>query len=333
MTSSAHRIAFGILSALILIALLATLALRREARTTITVHAPVTARAKPTPIEKAPPVPTVEPSKIYALDTDRARALNATIPISQRTNPAASPFRFAGGAADLARATDCLASAQIYEAGDDAVGEQAVAQVVLNRVRHPAFPKSVCGVVFQGQERRTGCQFTFTCDGALARTPSPAAWTRAQTIAKAALAGAVFRPVGLATHYHTDWVVPYWSASLDKTAKVGTHLFFRWTGWWGTPPAFQTAAGGAEPVIGRIARLSLAHRDGALPLMAAAQAPADPSGAVPIAGQVMPPANKSWTPAPAVPLPVGVRRSPPVEMVEGGARREVAQIALGPVGR
>jgi len=336
MTCAAHRIALGSLSALILIAVLAMPTLWRQAPTAVPEQAPVTARATPARIDKAPPVPKVEPSTIYALGTDKARALNAAIPFSQRSNPAASPFRFAGGTADLARATDCLASAQIYEAGDDAVGEQAVAQVVLNRVRHPAFPKSVCGVVFQGQERRTGCQFTFTCDGALARTPSPAAWMRAQSIAKAALAGAVFRPVGLATHYHTDWVVPYWSASLDKTAKVGTHLFFRWTGWWGTPPAFQAGAGGAEPMIGRIARLSLAHRDGAmpaLPAMAAAQAPADPSGAVPIVGQVMPPANKSWTPAPAVPLPVGVRRGPPVEMVEGGAGREAAQIALGPVGR
>ncbi|MGJ3626051.1 cell wall hydrolase [Sphingomonas sp. MMS24-JH45] len=84
-------------------------------------------------------------------------------------------------------------------------------QVVLNRLRHPAFPKTVCGVVFQGAERSTGCQFTFTCDGALARQPSPLAWDRARKVAAAALAGAVYRPVGYATHYHTDWVVPYWS--------------------------------------------------------------------------------------------------------------------------
>lgn len=283
---------------------------------------------------KPPSLPRVEPSQLYALPMDKARAVNAAIPMSPRPNPAASPFRFAGGAEDLARATDCLAAAQIYEAGDDMVGEQAVAQVVLNRVRHPAFPKSVCGVVFQGQERRTGCQFTFTCDGALARTPSPAAWQRARTIAKGALSGAVFRPVGLATHYHTDWVVPYWSASLDKTAKVGTHLFFRWTGWWGTPPAFQASAGGVEPLVGRIARLSLAHRDSALPVMAAADRSEDQlrAAARPIVGQVMPPANKSWTPAPEMPLPGGVRRDPRIETVESGPRREAALIALGPAG-
>lgn len=211
------------------------------------------------------PPPAVQPVELYALDRDEARALNASIPFSRLPNPAARPFIFTGSAVDLARATDCLAAAQLYEAGDEAVGERAVAQVVLNRVRHPAFPKSVCGVVFQGQERSTGCQFTFTCDGALARTPSQAAWDRARDIAKAALEGKVFRPVGYATHYHTDWVVPYWSGSLDKISAVGTHLFFRWRGWWGTPPAFRKAAGDGEPVIASIARLSAAHQDGSLP--------------------------------------------------------------------
>ena len=194
---------------------------------------------------------------------DQARAFNAAIPFSRDPNPAARPFVFAGDETDLARATDCLAAAEVYEAGDDATGERAVAQVVLNRVRHPAFPKTVCGVVFQGQERKTGCQFTFSCDGSLARTPSSAAWERARGIAKAALAGQVFGPVGHATHYHTNWVVPYWSDSLDKIVNVGTHLFFRWRGWWGTPPAFRFGRAKGEPVIANIARLSAAHGVGA----------------------------------------------------------------------
>src|SRR3546814_17214212 len=88
--------------------------------------------------------------------------------------------------------------------------------IVLNRVRHPAFPKTVCGVVFQGSERSTGCQFTFTCDGALTRRFSDAAWDRARDIAKAALTGHVAKAVGYATHYHTDWVVPYWSRSEER---------------------------------------------------------------------------------------------------------------------
>lgn len=208
------------------------------------------------------PPPPVEPAAIYALDADRARALNAAIPFSRLANPAARPFLFSGTETDLARATDCLAAAEIFEAGDDATGQRAVAQVVLNRVRHPAVPKTVCGVVFQGQERATGCQFTFTCDGALNRTPSAAAWDRARTIAMAALAGHVFRPVGYATHYHTDWVVPYWSGSLDKLTTVGTHLFFRWRGWWGTPPAFRRGGESGEPLIARIAQFSAAHTGG-----------------------------------------------------------------------
>lgn len=206
--------------------------------------------------------PPVEPVAVLALDRDQARAFNMGIPFSRLANPAARPFLFSGNEVDLARATDCLAAAEYYEAGDDAVGEQSVAQVVLNRVRHPAFPKTVCGVVFQGQERTTGCQFTFTCDGALARTPSPAAWERARAIARAALAGKVFRSVGHATHYHTDWVVPYWSGSLDKIVAVETHLFFRWKGWWGTPGAFGRGSGGGEPLIPKIARLSPAHQGG-----------------------------------------------------------------------
>lgn len=211
------------------------------------------------------PPPPVEPVELYQLGPDQAQTFNANIPFSKLPNPAARPFVFRGNEVDLARATDCLAAAQLYEAGDDAVGEKAVAQVVLNRLRHPAFPKTVCGVVFQGQERTTGCQFTFTCDGALARVPSQGAWDRAREIARAALTGKVFKPVGYATHYHTNWVVPYWSGSLDKITAVGTHLFFRWKGWWGTPPAFRKAMQGGEPAIGRIARLSPAHQGGLLP--------------------------------------------------------------------
>lgn len=228
---------------------------------------------------KTPP-PAVEPVKVYALERDQAVALNAAIPFSRDPNPAALPFIFSGTETDLARAVDCLAAAEIYEAGDDAVGEQAVAQVVLNRARHPAFPKTVCGVVFQGQERSTGCQFTFSCDGALARAPGPAAWARAQDIARSALAGKVYAPVGHATHYHTDWVVPYWSDSLDKITAIGTHLFFRWRGWWGTPAAFRRRTDSGEPLVTRIASLSIAHRDMAIATSDAASPVGDSADAI-----------------------------------------------------
>ena len=208
-------------------------------------------------------VPDVEPVELQDLTPEDAKSFNASVPFVTGPNPPARPFRLTGSTDDLAKATDCLAAAVYYEAGDDAVGQKAVAQVVLNRMRHPAFPKTVCGVVFQGQERSTGCQFTFTCDGAIARyKPSEIAWTRAREVATAALAGAVYRPVGWATHYHTDYVVPYWQSSLDKIAQVHTHLFFRWTGWWGTPPAFNRSRVPGEPAIAKLAALSDAHKLG-----------------------------------------------------------------------
>lgn len=205
------------------------------------------------------PPPPVEPVELQAIAPETAREINAAIPFVGGPKPAARPFVFQGDAEARARATACLAAAQYYEAGDDTEGQKAVAQVVLNRVRHPAFPKTVCGVVFQGQDRTTGCQFTFTCDGALARSPSATGWRRAMEVARMMLAGQVYRPVGLATHYHTDWVVPYWSNTLDKVAAVKTHLFFRWKGYWGTRAAFDRHASGQEPNVGRIAALDPSH--------------------------------------------------------------------------
>ncbi len=206
--------------------------------------------------------PPVEPVEYLALAPDDARALNEAQPFVDGPFPAARPFIMAGDGVSQARAVDCLAAAVLYEAGDDAVGQRAVAQVVLNRARHPAYPKSICGVVFQGSERSTGCQFTFTCDGALARRYASPVWERARGVAVDALTGAVYEPVGLATHYHTDWVRPYWSGSLDKLARVGTHLFFRWQGFWGTPRAFVGNLSGAEAAVPKMALLSPIHASG-----------------------------------------------------------------------
>ena len=120
--------------------------------------------------------------------------------------------------------------------------------MVLNRVAHPAYPASVCGVVFQGSERTTGCQFSFTCDGSLVAGPRARGWAVAQSVALAALAGEVYRPIGLATHYHTHYVNPYWAASLDFIRSIGAHRFYRWRGGAGTAGAFTDAYAGSEPL-------------------------------------------------------------------------------------
>ena len=170
-----------------------------------------------------PPKPVPRPK----FTMDEARAYNARIPFVSETVSPAPPFRFHGTPAAREQAVQCLATVALYEAGDDPRGQAAVIQVVLNRVRRPGFPKTVCGVVYQGAALPTGCQFSFTCDGSVTRRPERAGWEEARLTAKRALAGRVFRAVGTATHYHADWMVPYWIGSLDKIAKVNSHIFYR----------------------------------------------------------------------------------------------------------
>lgn len=164
-------------------------------------------------------------------------------------SPAARPLHIDKSGIDRTRALHCLAAAIYYEAASEPdAGQRAVAQVVLNRVAHPAYPNTVCGVVYQGSERRTGCQFTFTCDGSLARQPSRLFWDRAMNVARAALAGYVYSPAGLATHYHTVQVHPYWAPSLNYLGTIGAHRFYSFRGAAGSPGAFRFAYLGGEPV-------------------------------------------------------------------------------------
>lgn len=170
---------------------------------------------------------------------------------------AARPFSLAGvSRTDRGRALECLTAAIYYEsASESAQGQAAVAQVILNRVRHPAFPPSVCDVVYQGSER-AGCQLSFACDGAMARTPSRSGWSRATAVAVMALGGRVQADVGLATHYHSYAVTPAWNRSLVLTDMIGAHLFHRWKGWWGTAAAFRQRYAGAEPAPGPHVRVA-----------------------------------------------------------------------------
>lgn len=160
----------------------------------------------------------------------------------------ARPVMAAGSSEDRWRALQCLTSAIYYEAASEPdAGQRAVAQVVLNRVAHPAWPNTVCGVVYQGSER-PGCQFSFACDGSLARRPMKAFWDRARRVAADALAGYVYAPVGLATHYHTTAVHPYWAPSLNFIGTIGAHRFYSWAGAAGRPAAFTARYFGGEPL-------------------------------------------------------------------------------------
>ena len=180
---------------------------------------------------------------------DSAQDRNARIPV------------VAGGLADIAGFTEispkseqygtalrCLTQAIYYEAANEpGTGKRAVAQVILNRLRHPAYPNSVCGVVYEGANAAV-CQFSFTCDGSLLRPPMARQWQESRRVAQAALAGGVLNEVGSATHYHADYVVPRWAFTLGKLNKIGTHIFYRFPGRAGNVAAFADRWSGREGI-------------------------------------------------------------------------------------
>lgn len=181
-------------------------------------------------------------AELLSARLEQLRAPNDLRRASLTAPTPASPFQL-GHALDASRDLDCLTKAVYYEArGEGRDGMKAVAQVVLNRVRHPAFPKTVCGVVFQGAARSTGCQFSFTCSGAMRGRVNQAAWDRARAVASGALSGSVFAAVGSATHFHTTNVSPGWRGSLVQVSQIGSHLFYRFSGRSGSSSAFTYAA-------------------------------------------------------------------------------------------
>lgn len=225
--------------------------------------------------------------------------------------PPAKPYVFRGlTALDRERAHYCLTAAIYYEAASESDdGMRGVAQTVINRARHPSFPNTVCGVVFQGSQRAGVCQFTFACDGAMARAPSRANWLRASRVASAALGGQVYAKVGLATHYHTQAIWPRWGKSLVMTNIVGAHIFHRWRGRWGMPDAFRAPYSGREPVPGpylpvaqQLAILKgqgIAPGAGPVPALADAAAPLPGAAPAPLPGTMAPTAPQP--PAAAAP--------------------------------
>jgi hypothetical protein len=252
-------------------------------------------------------------------EADAARAANAALPLVASGLQSASPFVLTGGA-DLTgadRALQCLALAMYYEATYEGPGGRlAVAQVVLNRVRHPAFPDSVCAVVFQRSAGNV-CQFTFACDGALSRPRVPVLWHQTLAEAAAVLGGQVYPPVGMATHYHADYVFPHWAPRLEKIAVVGTHMFYRWPGGWGLRRAFTSTYAGGEPNLA-VLDLPLADPD--------AQAPPIPAELAGSATEVAPVRSsneggfvdpaKGWVPR--ISLPAAAAASTPVAAATDG---------------
>lgn len=128
-----------------------------------------------------------------------------------------------------AREQKCLAEAVYFEArGESVKGQVAVAQVVLNRVRNPAYPNTICGAVYQNRDWLNACQFSFACDGQKHRVTEMPQWRMAQQVARTVSAGQIWLPeVGSATHYHATYVRPFWAPTMKKLTKIGLHVFYR----------------------------------------------------------------------------------------------------------
>jgi spore germination cell wall hydrolase CwlJ-like protein len=176
-----------------------------------------------------------------------AAAINALLPVDEAGFAPARPFILNATGPERDRAVLCMTQAIYYEAALEPLqGQQAVAQTVINRMRHPDFPKSVCGVVYQGSQLPIGCQFSFTCDGSLARPPAEPYWSRAKGVAEAALAGFVAADIGPATHYHADYVFPRWGPQMVKIIQLGAHIFYRFPGPAGDPTVLSGRYAGDE---------------------------------------------------------------------------------------
>jgi hypothetical protein len=123
----------------------------------------------------------------------------------------------------------CLAEGIYFEArGEPELGQAAVAQVILNRVKNPAYPDTICGVVYQQKNRRFSCQFSFACDGKKERITAPAHYTTAQRIGREVTSGKLWlADVGDSTHYHATYVRPRWARKMNKVDKIGAHIFYR----------------------------------------------------------------------------------------------------------
>ena len=123
---------------------------------------------------------------------------------------------------------NCMARAIYFEARSESeLGQLAVARVILNRTKDPAYPKTICGVVYQGSNRRNSCQFSFACDGLPDDVKQPIAWANSKRIAQKAMAGdKTMKIMSTATNYHADYVRPKWAGNMKRLVKIGRHIFY-----------------------------------------------------------------------------------------------------------
>ena len=236
------------------------------------------------------------PSKV-SVDLPRmaVKPAVAATPVSLRgpaPEPAAPVVEHPHGLGSL----DCLTAAVYYEArGESDRGQAAVAQVVLNRVRRAGFPKSVCGVVFQGAAAHE-CQFSFACDGSMRQGREQAAWRRAHTVAQRALDGAVMEEVGESTNFHVARLGQIWGTGLVKVAQVGAHVFYKLT----NHGTFVAHDGGSHPAAPSVPETAIPADGGAQPnLILASAVTMKPMGQGGPIGPVSEPAS-----APAAAAPV-----------------------------
>ena len=278
-------------------------------------------------LTKAPTLP------FAALSFADAAAVNAALPVDDALFAPARPFFLNASGPERDRAELCLTQAVYYEAALEPLqGQQAVAQTVLNRVRHPDFPKSVCGVVYQGSQLPIGCQFSFTCDGSLARPPIEPYWSRAKEVAEAALDGFVAKDIGPATHYHADYVFPRWGPQMVKIVQLGAHIFYRFPGPAGDPAVLSGRYAGDE------LRVSMT---GPSPAAIAAAKAALAAGQINLADMTAAPAGIATTsatgaprvaailPQAAAPAPAAAQLPQPGEVIAGRrvpTRAEIAHI-------
>jgi hypothetical protein len=244
------------------------------------------------PILVPPPeVSSVRLSALEGTDTDIGAGVTATGKDNSRVLSPAQQLGLEGKS--RMRAEKCLADAVYFEArGEPFKGQQAVAQVVMNRVFSGVYPNDVCGVVYQNANRHLACQFTFACEGKdLTRIEEPDMWEQAKLIAKDMLDGKVWlADVGHATHYHAYWVHPSWVNEMTRLYKFGVHTFYRPRNW---------GDGGDEPVWGKGPAMMGVRLD---PEVLNEQPEPAPNGAPKIADAVVKAPQASASSAPALDL-------------------------------